>query len=231
MSYKNFFLILLASGTGKRAGLQNNTPKQLWQVNGKPLIWYSINTFRKIFTDEQIIIAYTKDFEKKFLRFFKTYNIQAGLVYGGERRQDSVRNAFSLIEKKKGFVLIHDSARPIINIPLIERVIEGTQKYGACIPIIPVSDTVKIIENGYVKTTLDRKSLALVQTPQGYSIELLKKAFELIDFTKEYTDEASLLEKIGQKIYTVSGEKYNLKLTFPEDLTIIKTLLRHYYEF
>ncbi len=231
MLFKNFYLILLASGTGKRAGLHKNIPKQLWQVNGKPLIWYSLNIFRKFFTDEQIIITYTKEFEKKFLHFFKKFNIKATTIYGGERRQDSVRNAFTIIENNKGFVLIHDAARPIINKQLVERVIEGTKKFGACIPVVPISDTVKIVEKNWVKKTLDRNLLALVQTPQGYSIELLKKAFEQINFSLEYTDEASIVEQISEKIYTVAGEKYNLKLTFPEDLNIIKTLLKEYYEF
>lgn len=231
MSYNNFFLILLASGVGKRAGLKNNTPKQLWKIDHKQILWYSLNIFRKIFSDEQIIITYTKDFEKKFIHFLKKYNIKTKLVPGGDRRQDSVRNAFSLIEKNKGYVLIHDSARPIINRALIERVISGTKKYGACIPVIPVSDTVKIVEDNFVIQTLQRDKLGLVQTPQGFSIKLLKKAFEKADFTKEYTDEASLLEQIGEKVHTVQGEKYNLKLTFPEDLIIIKSFIRQYYEF
>ncbi|MCX7770459.1 MAG: 2-C-methyl-D-erythritol 4-phosphate cytidylyltransferase [Proteobacteria bacterium] len=231
MSYKSYYIILLASGVGKRAGLKNDTPKQLWLVNNKPILWYSLNTFRKIFKDEQIIITYSREYEKKFLHFFKKYNVKSKVVYGGERRQDSVKNAFSLIENEKGIVIIHDSARPIINLPLVKKVIEGTEKYGACIPIIPVSDTVKVIENGFVQKTIDRSKLGLVQTPQGFSIELLKKAFENADFSKEYTDEASLIEQLGKQVYTIQGEKFNLKLTFKEDLTIIKTLLRQYYEF
>lgn len=231
MSYNNFFLILLASGIGKRAGLKNNTPKQFWKINNKPILWYSLNVFRKLFPDEQIIITYTKDFEKQFSNFFKKYNVKSTLVPGGERRQDSVRNAFSLIEKYKGYVLIHDSARPVINKTLIERIIKGTKKYGACIPVIPISDTVKIVENNFVAQTLQRDKLGLVQTPQGFSIEILKNSFDKADFTKEYTDEATLVEQMGIKVFTVQGEKYNLKLTFPEDLIIIKSLIRQYYEF
>lgn len=231
MSYKNVFIILLASGVGKRAGLKNQIPKQLWRINNKPLLWYSLNAFRKILSDEQIIITYTEEFKKKFTHLLKKYNIKSKIVPGGIRRQDSVRNAFSLIDNKDGFVLIHDSARPNINQALIKRVLEGTKKFGACVPTIPVSDTVKVIENNLVIQTLQREKLGLVQTPQGFSIEILKKAFEKADFTKEYTDEASLVEQMGEKVHTVQGEKYNLKLTFPEDLIIIKSLIRQYYEF
>ncbi len=229
MSYKDFYVILLASGIGKRAGLKKNMPKQLWKIKNKPILWYSLNTFRKIFDDTKIIITYPKGFKKHFLHFLETYNIATTLVEGGLRRQDSVKNAFSLISHKKGYVLIHDSARPLVSLALIKNVMEYTKKYKAVIPVIQPGDTVKIIENNKVKETLDRNKVGLVQTPQGFSINLLKKAFETINFEREYTDEASIVEQLGKNITTIPGERTNLKLTFQHDLAIIKSLLRECY--
>jgi 2-C-methyl-D-erythritol 4-phosphate cytidylyltransferase len=231
MSSNNFYLILLASGVGKRAGLKNKMPKQLWSIKNKPLLWYSLNSFRKIFEDSKIIITYPKGFKKYFLNFLDRYNLTIPLVEGGLRRQDSVKNAFSLISHKKGYVLIHDSARPLVSLNLIKKVMEYTKKYKAVIPVIQPCDTVKIIENNKVKETIDRNKVGLVQTPQGFSINILKKAYETINFDKEYTDEASMVEQLGKKITTIPGERTNFKLTFQHDLAIIKSLLRECYEY
>lgn len=230
MSYNDFFVILLASGIGSRAGLKNNKPKQFWIINKKPLLWYSLNTFKKFFSDSQIIVTYQKEYKKAYTDFFKKYNFNPIIVEGGIRRQDSVKNAFFTMANKKAYVLIHDSARPLVSQKTIENIVSGTKKYGACIPVVPVRDTIKKVEGSFVNLTLDRKNLYIVQTPQGFSTEILKKAYNELDFKNEYTDESTMIEKLGYKVHTISGDHYNLKITFPQDFNIIKALIKYYYE-
>lgn len=218
------YIIILASGFGKRIGEKN--PKQLLKINNHPLLYYSLKTASSL-SPKEIILTYPPGLPTPFERFLKKYNFRATLIEGGERRQDSVKNAINGI-KDEGIVLIHDAARPLASKDLFERVYSATQRYRCVIPVISVPDTVKEVENNLVLKTLNREKLFLSQTPQGFNIALLKKALKKIDPSIDYTDESALLEILGEKVHTLLGERYNLKLTFKEDLDIIKALINLY---
>ena len=116
-------------------------------------------------------------------------------------------------------VLIHDAARPFVSSQLIARVIEKTSRHHACVPVLPVGETIKEVESERVVRTLDRQCLRFAQTPQGFEINLLKRAFETAlreDF--HATDEATLVERLGEPVYVVTGESGNIKVTWKEDL-------------
>lgn len=225
MSFENTYVILLASGIGKRANTRDGLPKQLWRINKKPLFLYSLFTFKKFFDDKNIIITYPEGYFDVFKKILSYYKCNCRLILGGSRRQDSVKNAINSIMQSEGIVLIHDTARPLITKDLILRVLDGAKKYKACIPVIPCNDTVKMVKNSFVESTIDREYLRFSQTPQGFSLDILKNAIKSSIASEEYTDEANLLEKLGYKVFTVMGEKFNLKLTFPEDFTIINKLI------
>ena len=150
------------------------------------------------------------------------------LVKGGKRRQDSVHNALVEIMRGKdrpGAVLIHDGARPFCSSNLIDRVLDATHKHEAAIPVLPITDTVRRLT--LEKTNVvDRKELYCVQTPQGFRPELIYEASSKAKGkNEEVTDDASLLEKISQRIASAKGEVHNIKITTPADLELARWIL------
>lgn len=222
---KGLYVILLAAGLGKRFSRAEKSPKQLVKINGKPLLRLSVNTALSVAPEQNVILAHPPGMRVFFEKLCRKYGWDITLAEGGERRQDSVFNAFMQIENAKGIVLIHDSARPLASPELFKRIYEGAKKNGACIPVIKSPDTVKELRGGFVEKTVNRDFIGLAQTPQGFEIALLRDAFAKCDSKREYTDEAGLLESQGCKVFVVEGERHNLKLTFQEDLTIIKALI------
>lgn len=221
----NLYIVILASGVGKRFGSKN--PKQLIKIKGKALLYYSLKSISPL-KYREVIVTYPSGYRDIFEKMLQNYNFTATLVEGGERRQDSVIRAINNINDDSAIVLIHDSARPIASSSLFLRVYKATKKYGNAIPVIPIPDTVKKVEDHLIIKTIDRDKLFLSQTPQGFKLSLLKNAINSINQDITYTDEANLLELLGEKVYVVQGERYNLKLTFKEDLDIIKNLVEFY---
>jgi 2-C-methyl-D-erythritol 4-phosphate cytidylyltransferase/2-C-methyl-D-erythritol 2,4-cyclodiphosphate synthase len=153
-------------------------------------------------------------------------------VEGGTRRQDSVRAGFDALERDapdatgERVVLVHDGARPVVAPALVTAVVDATERYGAAIPAVPVSDTLKHVVDGRIETTVDRGSLAAAQTPQGVRRTILRDALArpaAPDGT--WTDEAALLEAAGIAVHVVPGDPANLKVTVPADLDRAALLL------
>jgi 2-C-methyl-D-erythritol 4-phosphate cytidylyltransferase len=141
------------------------------------------------------------------------------LETGGPERQDSVYHGLCRLSDQVEIVLVHDAARPFVSAPLVGRIIEGARRYRACIPALPVGETVKEVQRGQVVQTLDRRDLLIAQTPQGFEADLLRKAFE--QARKEAflgTDESMLVERLGLSVHVVEGEPENRKITWKEDL-------------
>lgn len=215
------YIIILASGVGQRFK-NKGLPKQLTDLDGKPVLCYSIESAVSLVKNERVILTYPAGMLSEFQHFNEKFGYGVRLIEGGKRRQDSVLNAIKTIKDKKSILLIHDSARPLASKELFERVYNCAELNGACVPVISPTDTVKEVVNGIIRKTIDRKAIGLSQTPQGFRIEVLKRVLDVCDFETEYTDEAMLLESHGVKVHTVEGERFNLKLTFQEDLDIIK---------
>ncbi len=215
------YIIILASGIGKRFDT-NDLPKQFAVLEGKPVLSYSVETAASLVKKDRIILTYPSG----MLSLFEKMNLGVRLVEGGKRRQDSVLNAINSIEQKDGVVLIHDSARPLATKELFKKVYHCTRQNGACVPVLMSTETVKEVKDGVVKKTLNRDNIGFSQTPQGFKVSLLKRVLAVSDFETEYTDEAMLLESHGIKVHIVDGERFNLKLTFKEDLDIIKAFAK-----
>jgi 2-C-methyl-D-erythritol 4-phosphate cytidylyltransferase len=154
------------------------------------------------------------------------------LVAGGQQRQDSVLNGLTLIRDRMNceqdtIVMIHDGVRPFVDQFLIEACIQKAGKYGACIPAVKITDTVKQVSgDGFVHRTLDRETLYKAQTPQTFKMALIWGAFEHAGATSfSGTDDASLVEHYGRKVTTTRGSDLNIKLTTPDDLAFGKYLL------
>jgi len=217
------FAVILAAGKGKRFGKE----KQFVLINNKPVIYYSLQKFNQAQEIDKIIVVTLKNRIQLVNQLIKKYMFSkvSDVIIGGEERQDSVQNALKILPKR-GYVAIHDAARPIFSFDLVKQGFKDIRKYKACIPVIPIQDTLKIVRKSFVELTLDRSKLYYVQTPQFFDIELLKKACHKAYQDNYYaTDDANLIERMGEKVHIIPGSKKNIKITDKNDLQLIKSLL------
>ncbi|MDL1956391.1 MAG: 2-C-methyl-D-erythritol 4-phosphate cytidylyltransferase [Candidatus Desulfofervidus auxilii] len=213
--------IVVAAGEGKR--MKEDVPKQFLLLGGRPILWYSLSAFEKNPVINETILVINPLWEKKGQEIAKEFSKIKYIVPGGKFRQESVWAGLKMI-KNAEIVLVHDGVRPFISQKLIEAVIKGAYKYGAVVPALPVKETVKWVEGDIVKKTLPRDYIWLIQTPQGFKFDILKTAY--LRFRKEiFTDDASLVEKLGINVHVILGEQTNIKITIPQDLKWAEILL------
>jgi 2-C-methyl-D-erythritol 4-phosphate cytidylyltransferase len=210
--------IIVAAGEGKRFG----SPKQFASLGGKTVLDWCLEAFESHEEVDEVVLV-VKD-EAKGKKYIQRYGKVSAVVRGGEKRQDSVLSGFQQLDPVQAeIVLVHDGVRPFIRSALISRVIQKARERGAAIPVIPVEDTIKIVEGEDVKQTLDRERLFRVQTPQGFLYSTLKKALDKASQEGFYgTDEASLVERAGERVAVVQGDVRNIKVTTPEELKMVE---------
>ena len=223
------YAIIVAAGKGVR--MDNTMRKQYIALGRIPILSRTLGVFDRCDLIDQIIMAVPEDdidYCRNEIIPAADMNNEAILVVGGERRQDSVYNGLKAIKANDGIVLIHDGVRPFVNAEHLVACIKGAQKHGACILGIPAFDTVKQVnaENEIIETR-KRDNLWLAQTPQAFQFKLIKKAHEIAKqegFTG--TDDASLLERLGEVVKIIPGSRSNIKITNQEDLKLAQALLQ-----
>jgi 2-C-methyl-D-erythritol 4-phosphate cytidylyltransferase/2-C-methyl-D-erythritol 2,4-cyclodiphosphate synthase len=217
--------IIAAGGRGQRLG--GASPKQLLALDGRTLLERSVEPFLAHPSIDEVVVAVPPEVARDPPRYLRGAAKPLRMVVGGARRQDSVSNAFAAAAAASDLFLIHDAARPFVSADLIGRIIEATAAHGAAIAAIAASDTVKRVRPrdpasaalGYVvQETLDRESIFLAQTPQGFRRDVLAAAVALGQSGVEATDEAALAERAGYAVHVVVGEASNVKITTAEDL-------------
>lgn len=219
--------IILAAGNGSR--MKSNKKKQFMEIKGKPLLWYSLFAFENSRVDQIIVVTGKEDinFVKKDIVEEYHFNKVSDIVAGGKERYESVYNGLQYV--KGEIVLIHDGARPFVDNSIIERSIEGVQKYDACVAGVPVKDTIKIIDdNHYVQSTPDRSHVWITQTPQSFRMELVKNAYDKLqkNLPVNVTDDAMVIETFtNTKVRFVEGAYTNIKITTPEDILLAEVFL------
>ena len=213
--------VIVAAGGGRRFG----SAKQFVPLKGKAVLDWSLETFNAHPGIDEIILVVPDVGSKK--DFLARYEKIADVVKGGDERQDSVSLGFRAIDPSRAsIVLVHDGARPLAGRELVERVIEQTRKKGAVVPGLLLEETIKEAAAGKVLSTLDRTRLFRVQTPQGFFYPLLKRALEKAKADHFYgTDEAALVERLGERVFIIDGDPRNIKITVPLDLKIAEALL------
>ena len=221
--------IVLAAGSGKRMGTKVH--KQYLLMGGKPVLYYSLRAFEDSKRIDEIILvcgAGEEDYCRK--EIVEKYGISKArkIIPGGAERYDSVWNG--LKETKEGYVYIHDGARPFVDEEIIERAYECVSEQHACVAGMPSKDTVKIADSGNIVTaTPDRSSVWIVQTPQVFDTELIRKAYALLMEKDEIsvTDDAMVAEQmLGASVRLFYGSYENIKITTPEDLEIAEVFLK-----
>lgn len=207
-------VVLLAAGRGERLGA--GVPKALVQVDGKSLLEHALERVSE-FSPDQIVVTIPATHVQQFTEIIKSISPKADIVVGSESRQGSAKNALAVVRTEQ--VLIHDAARAFASSELFSRVAAGLSESHRCvIPVLPVTDTIKQVSQSQVVATLERASLARVQTPQGFYRSDLEAAYS--QSTHEFTDDAGLLESRGFGVFTVVGEEAALKVTTPADLPL-----------
>ena len=220
------YIIIVAGGKGLRMG--SDIPKQFLPVCGLPVLMRTIRRFREYSADINIILVLPKAQQAYWQSLCKEYHFDErySIADGGETRFHSVSNGLSLIpDDAEGVVGVHDGVRPFPSIDVIAGCYETARHQGAVIPVIPVVETVRHLEGDDSKT-VSRDEYRLVQTPQTFDIQLLKRAYRQ-QFTPMFTDDASVVEALGNTITLVEGNRENIKITTPFDLKIATAILRN----
>jgi 2-C-methyl-D-erythritol 4-phosphate cytidylyltransferase len=212
------FAILVAAGRGERMNAE--TPKAFLRLGDETLLEHSARAFQESSRVSAIAAIVPLDHAPEARRLLARFPKVTAVAAGGARRQDSVLEGMKQApDGFDGIVLVHDAARPLVDVALIEAIIDAAEAHGAAIPVVPVVDTIKRVEGDRVTATIDRSQLGAAQTPQGFSFSLLAGAYQAA-FRDHVTltDEAMAVERLGQPVAAVPGSPRNRKLTTPQDL-------------
>ena len=214
-------VIIVAGGSGRLGG---PLPKQFRMLGSLPVLGHAINAFARTLHSTQIVVVLPEgqiDFWKNLAARFDI--AKHTCTAGGPQRFHSVRNGLSALPRTVALIAVHDGVRPLVSSDLILKAVECAAAHGTAIPVVEAVDSLRqLTPDG--SHPIDRNTLRIVQTPQVFDAELLRRAYEL-DYSPDFTDDASVVEADGTPVCLVEGERGNLKITTPEDFTIAEALL------
>lgn len=215
--------VIVAAGSASRMG---GIDKVMAPLGGEPMILRTVRAFEDCEAVKEIVIVTRKDLIGPIAEICSGFTKIRSVVQGGSSRQESVKLGLLALSKEVRLAAVHDGARPLASGELIDKVIRAAHSYGAAAPAIPVKDTIKVLEGGFIAATPDRSTLRAVQTPQVMDRDLLLGALEKAEQEgTALTDDCSAVEHIGMRVRLVEGEERNLKVTTPLDLKIAELLL------
>lgn len=215
--------VIVAAGSASRMG---GIDKVMAPLGGEPMILRTVRTFEDCEAVKEIVIVTREDLMGPIAELCSGFTKIRSVVQGGSSRQESVKLGLLAFSKEVRLAAVHDGARPLVSGELIDKVIRAAHSYGAAAPAIPVKDTIKVFEGGFIAATPDRSTLRAVQTPQVMDRDLLLGALEKAEQEgTALTDDCSAVEHIGMRVRLVEGEERNLKVTTPLDLKIAELLL------
>lgn len=220
----NKYVIIVAGGRGLRMG--SELPKQFLLLGSKPVLMHTIEAFYRYDADIQVVLVLPRDHQDYWKSLCSSYHFEIPhrIADGGETRFHSVRNGLQVIGGT-GLVGVHDGVRPFVSKEVIERCYLEAEQKQAVIPVVEVVETVRHLQ-GDESSTVPRNEYRLVQTPQVFSVPLLKKAY-LQPYSPSFTDDASVVESFGEKVFLTEGNRENIKITTPFDLIIGKAWVEH----
>ncbi|MEK3997226.1 2-C-methyl-D-erythritol 4-phosphate cytidylyltransferase [Psychrobacillus sp. FSL K6-2365] len=220
-----YTVLLPAAGSGKRMGAGQN--KLFLELRNVPILIHTLRVFDRDPNCEQIVLAVKKEEKALIERLLKEYCITkvSAIAEGGEERQHSVYAGLKAVTTK-GIVLVHDAARPFIHQEVIQQLVQAAHTSGAAVAAVRAKDTMKKAVNGIIQETIDRESLWIIQTPQAFQYTLLEKAERLAEVENFLgTDEAMLVERLGERVHIVESTYDNVKMTTREDLLYGEAIL------
>lgn len=221
------YVIIVAGGKGLRMG--GEIPKQFLPIGGKPVLMRTVEAFYQTDAETGIVLVLPKeqqDYWKELCRQYD-FRISYTLADGGRTRFHSVQNGLQAVPEEGTDVLIavHDGVRPFVSSQVIQACFDEAARQGSVVPVLDMVDSVRQLSADGSSMAVDRSRLKLVQTPQTFRADVLKRAYSQ-DFTELFTDDASVVEASGVSVALVPGNRENIKITTPFDLKIAEALLK-----
>lgn len=217
------YVLIVAGGSGERmnAGL----PKQFMEINGRPVLMHTFDAFSFLLPEIHFILVLQPDFYDTWEMLCKAhqFSIQHHIEEAGPKRFHSVKSGLKTVPDGV-VVAIHDGARPLVSRQTILNCFEMAEKKGNAVPVIPMNESVRRVDHQFNRA-IHREELRIVQTPQVFHSSLIKKAYRQ-NYNESFTDDATVLESIGESIHLVEGNPENIKLTGPQDLILAETLIQ-----
>jgi 2-C-methyl-D-erythritol 4-phosphate cytidylyltransferase len=224
----NVSVLIPAAGSGRRMG--THLSKQYLEVAGRPILAHTISLFQTHTNIDHVYVIASPDAvdycRREVVERFRFDKVRA-IVAGGEDRQSSVRLGLrACAASDDDLILVHDGVRPLVTSACIDRLLPVAARVGACVCAVPVKDTIKEVLAGLVQGTPDRERLWQIQTPQGFRAGLLRQAHEEALRAGYFaTDDAALVERLGQAVAVVEGDDRNIKITTATDLLVASALM------
>ena len=207
----------------------SEVPKQFMLLGGYPVIMRTIERFAEAVPGVQIVLVLHPDHVEMWQRLSREYrfDIPVQLALGGKERFYSVRNGLEKISPAmiaSSLVAVHDGVRPLVSEEVIRRAYREAAEHGAVVPALPSVESVRMVDADGCSVTVDRSRVMLVQTPQVFTLSLLREAY-CQPFSPTFTDDASVVEALGHPVHIIPGNRENIKLTTPYDLSLAESLL------
>ena len=217
--------VILAAGSSTRMG----TDKSVLTLDGIPVIIRAVQAFEKHDLVDEIIVVTKEESVPMIADLCAQYALKKvrRVMAGGATRAESSLIGVTAVDKKAEYIAIHDGARPLITQKVITDALYAARDYHAAVPVIPSTDTLRMVENGFIGGDVDRDSVIRIQTPQIFDADLIKGALTYaVDKNVTVTDDSSAVRLTGFKIKTVEGDVNNIKLTTPEDVPVAEAILK-----
>lgn len=213
---------MVAGGSGQRMGAAR--PKQFLLLKGKSLLWHSLSAFLQAYGDMQIVLVLPAGNLDEGNQLAEELNAtdRITVAAGGETRFHSVQNGLALV-KEPAVVFVHDGVRCLVTPALIRKCYEQALEKGSAIPVVPATDSIRMIDGDNSKV-IDRNLVRIIQTPQTFASEIILPAYNT-GYNPAFTDEATVAEHAGHKVFLIDGEHTNIKITHPVDLLIGEKIL------
>jgi len=217
------YVIIVAGGNGSR--MNSPVPKQFLKLDGRPILMHTINKFTDTDPAIEIIVVIPSDQVTLWEALCQEYGFHKAvkIAFSGESRFQSVKNGLEFIAEES-IVGIHDAVRPLVSEKTIIAAYKAAEMYGNAIPALPISDSIRQIESTR-NIALDRSRYCAIQTPQCFRSDILKKAYQQ-DYKYTFTDDATVVEAMGEQIRLVDGNTENIKITSPKDIFVAEALLK-----
>ena len=215
-------VIIVAGGSGSR--MQSSLPKQFMILGDKPVVARTINTFHEALPGAEIVVVLPEEHISLWRNLAARFDVAPHrCVSGGKERFDSVKNGIKALSDEVEYIAIHDGVRALVSKRLIVGTMLEVESYDAVIPVVDAVDSYRMVE-GEDSKVVSRSSLRIVQTPQVFRSDILRRAYEQ-EFDARFTDDATVVESLGVKIRLFKGERSNIKLTTPEDMVYAEAML------
>lgn len=218
--------VIVAAGSASR---MQGTDKIFAELLGKPAIFYTISAFQRCERIQEIIVVTRENLIEpvsELCRIEQLFKVKK-IVSGGFSRPQSVSLGLNQVSRNVELVAVHDGARPLVTLEIIERTIRAAESFHAAAPAVPVKDTIKKAENHIVVETPERSKLFAIQTPQVFDFDLLRGALQqAMEKGLQITDDCSAVEALGMSVYLTEGQDENIKITTPIDLVLAESILK-----